>query len=123
VKKNNTSVFPFDREIFLSNFMGMEDLADEAIASFLDCVPRYISDIQGAVQTKNAKALELAAHSLKGAVSNFYAEPSKLLAWELEQIGQSQNFQNVQVVFESLVQELTRLSDALQEARKGKAAA
>lgn len=74
----------FDQITFLANFSGMEDLAMETIRSFISTLPALIAAIDQAIQSGKARDLELSAHTLKGAASNFYAEGSKRLAWQLE---------------------------------------
>lgn len=114
---------PFDRTAFWSNFYGMEDVAKDTILNFLDILPKIISQIEDAIKLKNPKSLEIAAYTLKGAVSNFYAEPSKLLAWRLEQIstGNGSNsdprctMEGAGIVLSELKIELKRLQAALCE--------
>ncbi len=103
---------PFDRQTFMENFQDMEDLAVEAIKSFLSTLPSLVAAIDDAVRSENAAELELAAHTLKGTVSNFYAEPSELLAWKLEQIGHARTTMNANKVFLELKVELERLHRA-----------
>lgn len=105
--------FPFDRQTFVTNFQGMEDLAAETVKSFLSTLPGLIAAIDEAIRSKNAANLELAAHTLKGAVSNFYAEPSNLLVQKLEQIGHSGTTMSADEVFLELKKELERLHSAL----------
>lgn len=104
----------FDKKTFMANFDGMEDLAEETIRSFLSTLPGLISAVDLAIHTKNASKLELAAHTLKGAVSNFYAEPSRILAWKLEQIGHAQTTSDANKVFLEMKVELEVLCSALE---------
>lgn len=101
----------FDCQTYMANFAGMEDLARETIKSFLNTLPKMLSDIQHAIEEKNSSDLELHAHTLKGAVSNFYAEPARLLAWELEKLGKNKNMQNATDLIKDLVQELKLLEN------------
>ncbi len=105
---------PFDRQKFMANFQGMEDLAAEVIKSFLPTLPGLTSAIDDAVCSNNAEKLERSAHALKGAVSNFFAEPSTLLAWNLEQMGHARTTMNADKVFLELKTELVRLHSALE---------
>ena len=65
------SIMKFDR-VFQA-FAGMEDGAYDTIQNYLSLEPRLINDLTAAAREGNAKALEIAAHSLKGTVSNFHA--------------------------------------------------
>jgi HPt (histidine-containing phosphotransfer) domain-containing protein len=104
----------FDKDTFMANFRGMEDLAYEAIASLLSALPSLISRVDEAIRLKNASELELAAHTLKGAISNFYAEPSEHLASKLEQIGHAQRTAGADRVHLEMKIELEGLRYALE---------
>ena len=104
----------FDQKLFMTNFHGMEDLAYQTIESFIGALPKLVSDVEVAIKTNNAADLELSAHTLKGALSNFYAERSKLLAWQLEQAGHGKITPMAEQVFQSLKLELARLSSDLE---------
>jgi len=77
----------FDRERLLSNFRGIEDLLLQAIAQFCDQAPQMVRAVTDAAERKDGAALEIAAHSLKGSVSNFYCDRADYLTWTLEQMG------------------------------------
>lgn len=117
------SALPFDREIFMANFRGMEDLARETVSSFLSTLPVLISAVESAIQSKNASDLELAAHTLKGAISNFYAEPSRVLAWKLEVQGKERKLDGAEATLLELKAKLGALSIELQKVIDPKAAA
>jgi CheY-like chemotaxis protein len=55
----------FDRSAFELNFAGMEDLAIEAVESFLQQQVVLMAAIEQAVAAQDSKALELAAHTFK----------------------------------------------------------
>ena len=103
----------FNRDIFLKNFQGIEDLALESIDNFLLTLPTLLVAIDSSLKTKNGKDLELSAHSLKGSLSHFYAEPSKLLAWKLEQLGRGAPDDRAGKIFTDLQAEIAMLSIAL----------
>lgn len=106
---------PFDEKTFFENFQGMEDLAQETIKNFLEHLPTLLSAVQKSIQSQNSEELEISAHSLKGALSNFYAEPARLLAWKLEELGNKKNpiQPDGDKLFQELQGELKRLTDAL----------
>lgn len=105
----------YDKKAFLVSFEGMEALAKETVQSFLAILPILVATIEIAVRSRNAADLEQAAHSLKGSVSNFYAEPSRLLLWQLEQLGHGMVTPQADDVFEELKLELERLSADLKK--------
>ncbi len=104
---------PFAKDLFLANFHGMEDLAQETILDFLKTLPELISKIENTIQSGDLPTLELEAHSLKGALSNFFARPAELLAWKLEQLAHGQVPGDEEHVFAELKLEIERLSKAL----------
>ncbi len=103
----------FDQQTFMANFVGAEDLARKVIKSFLVTLPDLISSVETAIQSKSASELEFSAHTLKGVASNFYAEPSRILALKLEQMGHAQAMIGADKIFIELRAELERLSSDL----------
>lgn len=92
----------FDRATFMANFQGMEDLAQETIKSFLSIVPDLLLACERALQKKDMSEIERLAHTLKGALSNFYAEPSMDLAFKLEKMGHEKSINGADKVFVEL---------------------
>jgi HPt (histidine-containing phosphotransfer) domain-containing protein len=109
------SELSFDRAAFLLNFQGMEDLAEEAISSFLGTLPKSMSLLQAAIEAGNASELELRAHSLRGSLSNYHAKQCCLIAWRLEQIGSSGSTSDAKMFFTTLSQEIDRLANDLRQ--------
>lgn len=104
----------YDHNAFFSNFHGMEDLAYEAIQSFLATLPSLISALEKAVMEKNAKNIETSAHTLKGSVSNFHANVSVQMAKDLELMGKSKALEGAEKLFFELKIELKILNKELQ---------
>ncbi len=111
----------FDCNTFMSNYQEIEDLAFEAIQVFLSTLPTLTSAIEESIHAKNFKAIELSAHTLKGAVSNFYAEQSRILAWKIEQMGHEKKIDGIQNIFDDLMLELKKFSEELQKLEEEKA--
>lgn len=99
----------FDRIKFMTNFQGIEDLAIETINSFLESLPQLVLALETAIHKMRADEIELAAHTLKGAISNFYAEPAQLAAWKLEHMSHGSDLPGMKVAFSNLKIELVRL--------------
>lgn len=78
-----------DRDRLFANFRGDEDILRGLIASFLKSAPAAVQSIAAAIERGDAEALSFDAHTLKGAVSNFYCEEAREAAFELEKIGKS----------------------------------
>lgn len=104
---------PYDQVAFMANFHGLEDVAEDCIKTFLSIENTMVSAIEKAIEQQSNHDLQIAAHTLKGAVSIFRAESCRLLAWQLEQIGQSDNMSSAPDLFDKLRVELERLRKAL----------
>jgi len=85
----------------------------EIATTFLDDCPRLMARIHAAVATRNAKQLELAAHTLKGAVSNFGASTVVEAAWQLEEMGRHHTLANAPAACAALENSLARLAPEL----------
>jgi HPt (histidine-containing phosphotransfer) domain-containing protein len=116
-KKHYTS---FDQTAFNANFHGLDDLVKKTIQSFILALPKMIENLQWGIDEKNPINVELAAHNLKGALSNFYAEPARLLAWQLEQMGHGTITSDAENTLRSLVAELDKLILDLQDYEKNR---
>jgi PAS domain S-box-containing protein len=80
-----------DESLALSRVGGDVGLLKEVVELFLDDYPSTFEKIKSAVASRDAKALEHHAHSLKGSVSTFGAERAFEAAFTLEKQGRSGN--------------------------------
>lgn len=110
---------PMDTVRFMQNFRGLEDLISNTLSAFLTDCPEMLSQVKVAIDNKNPEALELAAHSLKGAVSNLFAAPSVALAYKLECMGKNKNLDSAQNEYTYLDEELERLKLVLEQLIEG----
>jgi len=60
----------FDREAFLERAMGDVRLAAEILRTFLEDIPREITELDRAIDLRDARAASLIAHRIKGAALN-----------------------------------------------------
>lgn len=105
----------FDICTFLANFHGMEDLATELAQSFLNNLPMYVADVEAAFDSRSFRLLEIAAHRLKGSISNFHAEAAREKAYRIETLS-SDGQLNVAAIHATIVElkaELKRLESDL----------
>src|ERR1044071_5759624 len=93
-----------NREAALDRVGGDEELLAEIARLFLEDYPRMVADIRDAIAAGDALGLEHAAHSLKGSVANFSADPARDAAFELEKIGRSKNLSLARAAFERFQQ-------------------
>ena len=105
----------FDPNALLANFSGLEEVLENAIKSFFTVYLTLLSNIQQAIEAKDSKKLTVAAHTFKGAVSNFFAEPCRTLAAKLEQMGASNQIEGAEVLLSELTAETEKLREALND--------
>ena len=103
----------FQKKKFLDRFKGFEDVAMETAETFVKAASDMLSKIEEALRKSDLSALEISAHTLKGAVSNFYAGPSTKLAAKLEAMAKNNEIQGADVVCTELAFEVKRLVAAL----------
>jgi HPt (histidine-containing phosphotransfer) domain-containing protein len=80
---------PFDEAALRERVEGDTELLREIIELFLEDSPRLIDEVRAAVAAGDAAALRRAAHTLKGAASNFGASAVVAAALELETMGRT----------------------------------
>lgn len=78
-----------DESLALSRVGGDVELLKEVVELFLDDYPSTFEQIKAAVASRDATALEHAAHSLKGSVSTFGADRAFEAAFALEKQGRN----------------------------------
>ncbi len=78
-----------DREEMMACVGGDEELFRELVELFVDDYPGHLARIREAASGADAKELERAAHTLKGAVGNFAAVEAAKTALDLENMGRS----------------------------------
>ncbi len=84
---NEPAAMNFDHAASLERLGGNEQLLGELAVLFAEECPRRMGDIREAISRQDAVALERAAHSLRGSVSNFCAPSAVAAAGELERMG------------------------------------
>jgi HPt (histidine-containing phosphotransfer) domain-containing protein len=97
----------------LARVDGDRQLLGELAALFLDTYPSLLTTLEAALAHGDAKAVQHAAHTLKGAVGNFGAQSAFAAALALEQLGRQGNLSGSDIAFACLRDELARLQPAL----------
>jgi two-component system sensor histidine kinase/response regulator len=105
---------PIDWRSLLERLGGDEALADEVIALFRDDGPRSLGRIRQAIAAQDAKALQSAAHALKGAAGNLSARSVMDVARELEHLAQSGDLSGAVLTASRLEDEMATLLTALE---------
>ena len=85
----------------------------ELVNTFRDDFPKQLETMTVALKDRNATQLTLAAHSLKGALSNLAAQRAAGLAAGVESAGKSGDFSSAELGLRDLKPELARVVDAL----------
>jgi two-component system sensor histidine kinase/response regulator len=94
---------------------GDVDLLKDLLALFLEGLPEMLVHLREAVRAEDANAIEYAAHSLKGSVGNFSAQPAFDAALKLEAIGRGGNLSEAEQAFAELENEINRFASAIEK--------
>lgn len=105
----------FDKDEALKMFEDDVEFLKELIEMFINDAPEHMSEIEEAVNCRNSKALEKAAHKLKGAAANFGKNATTDTAFKLETMGKENNLDGVEEVYGILVKDVESLVNALKE--------
>jgi HPt (histidine-containing phosphotransfer) domain-containing protein len=103
----------FDRDAALDRVEGDKELLQEIVGLFFDEIPGLLSAIRESVARRDAKALERAAHTLKGAVSNLGAKDAFAAALRLEVLGRGGDLTDLEGAYAELEKAIIRLKGAL----------
>ena len=92
---------------------GDQELLTDIAGMFLSDYPGLMFSIKEAYRTRDYGALGLAAHTLKGMVSNFYARPASDAAQRLEIVAEKRDLKGSNEALVALEMEVERLSGAI----------
>jgi signal transduction histidine kinase/DNA-binding response OmpR family regulator len=104
---------PIDTASALARAGGNVALLREMAALFLKELPMLMTNLREAVTSRDAKAIERAAHKLKGSVGNFAAQPAFEAALRLEILDRGGNLSKAEPVYAELEMEVNRLKSAM----------
>jgi two-component system, sensor histidine kinase and response regulator len=102
-----------DRDAILERMEGDVELLEEIVQLFLEDSPRLIAAMRDSLANADAAGLRMAAHAMKGSLSNFGSLPAGMLASELETMGRDENLDNAAAVLDSFVASFESLQPAL----------
>ena len=103
----------FNLEDAMERVDGDRELLKEIIDIFFEDCPNQLARIKDGISTGDAKIIEEAAHSLKGASSNIGAMAVRQKAYELELMGKKAELQRAKKAIIELENEVKRLKDEL----------
>jgi HPt (histidine-containing phosphotransfer) domain-containing protein len=81
---------------------GDAELLRELAVLFIEEYPVHMAALREALERGDATAVERTAHSLKGAVANFGAQPAVAAALEIEKCGKNGQLEPVSDIFRAL---------------------
>jgi PAS domain S-box-containing protein len=105
--------FPLDRRAVLSRLEGDADLLHELARIFLRDGPRLLAEAKSALAEGDAARLQRAAHTLKGAASNFSALAAAGAAEHLEAMARDGDLRRADSVLRTLEDALAQTIPAL----------
>lgn len=97
----------------LAHFDGDEGMACKTIEMFLRNCSRWLGDIHTAYNKSDARKLQMAAHSMKGAVGHFTDGAPYQLAMQIEQVAKKDQLVDAAASIEVLETALNRLQEEL----------
>ena len=100
---------PMNRDEALARLGGDQHLLADLGEVFVETLPAYLEAINQALKKQDGRSLEMASHTLKGALASFSAKPAVDAAGRLEQAGRDQDFQRAEQVRSVLDAEIQRL--------------
>jgi two-component system, sensor histidine kinase and response regulator len=101
---------------------GDENLLRGMVQFFLDDSPRLLEQLNTALRTSEAFEVQRAAHSLKGLVANFGADPVRELAFRIESLAREGNLAEIESLRDQFATRIRQLATALRPLLDGKSA-
>lgn len=112
---DSTNILLVDRPAALERVGGDEGLLREIAGLFIEEYPEILEAIERAAGAGDARALERAAHNLKGSASNFGAQPVTDAALRLERMGRAGNLSGAAGAVGELREWMRKLDAELRE--------
>ncbi len=113
----------FDAKAFVENFGNDQEIIQFLVEQFKESAPRLIDEIDQALHDGNFKKLEASAHSLKGALSNFFCLELRETAGKLEECARRNDSKNALGLYFELKNQVSLLQSDLDESFGQKKAA
>ncbi|OUR96955.1 hypothetical protein A9Q84_11505 [Halobacteriovorax marinus] len=112
----------FDKEKLNGYFSDETEILCELIDDFFSELPSMLAPIKDSIEKADMGGLQISAHTLKGAVSNFFPPDCVEHSYELEKIGKSgvfdlnlasEHYQKLEAALQILEGELKEFSKEL----------
>ncbi len=111
--KFSSELAKLDCAVALERLGGDEELLREVAGLFLDEYPVLMNEIRTAAASRDAEALQRAAHSMKGSVSYFGSDGVYQAAFLLEKKGRAGDFESLGPCIDRLASALDNIHSAL----------
>lgn len=108
-----TAAAAVDSATLLNRLDGNEALVSDVIGLFVEDCPARLTAIKAAVDARDAEAIRMAAHDLKGAAGNLSAPALFRAAYVLEQIGMESRLDAAEAAWRQLSVEASHVLAAL----------
>ncbi len=105
----------FDEKARMEHVDGDVEFREETVGMLDEDGPALLEQIRAAAASGDAAALVRPAHTLKGMLANFCADPAESAARELEIMGREQRLADVQAAVDKAQRETLRLIEALKQ--------
>ena len=105
----------FDEKALMDQLDDDVEFLAETVAMLGEDSPALLEQIRVAAGSGDAAALVKPAHTLKGMLGNFCAEPAETAARELETMGREERLADVQAAIDKAQRETQQLIDALKQ--------
>ncbi len=102
-----------DEEGFADLMSGDEALMAKVAGLYLNSYPKRIERLRATIESGDAAEVRMAAHSLKGAVSNIAAKRAVELSGRMEKLAEEGTLEGVPELMDQLDAELDRVADFL----------
>lgn len=103
----------FDYEDFLERIDGDTDLLKEVLVIFLEDTPDLFSELDSGIKNRDVKAVERAAHTLKGAAANISAKRLQGLSHQLLLQTRKEELAYTENVYDDMVKNYNELEKVL----------
>jgi len=100
---------------FMGRIAGDQEIALAVVQGFNDDIPLRVQDIAQSIADLDFKAIQLAAHAIKGASANIGAKLMSTAARDLEIAGKERKSEDLQKLFSTLVERLHQLQSVFAE--------
>jgi len=107
----------FDSDDMLDRLGGDEEFLDDVLEVFIDECPKMLEGLRRGVTEGNAREIERAAHTMKGALLNISADPAAGIVVVLETMARDNDLEKSIEVFSALELAMGQLEHELQTFR------